>query len=40
MAGQVVVDDLKAQLDEANKAIENKNLYTTASIDALKAKQL
>ena len=35
-AGQVVVDDLKAQLDEANKAIENKNLYTTASIDALK----
>lgn len=37
VAGQVVVDDLKAQLDEANKAIENKNLYTTASIDALKA---
>ena len=35
-AGQVVVDDLKAQLDEASKAIENENIYTVTSIEALK----
>ena len=37
VAGQVIVDDLKAQLDKANEALENKHLYTAASLDTLKA---